>query len=60
MLLGRHGVQLTEAAVQLHGGIGMTQEYGVGNYLRRMTVIDLLFGDAKYHASRHGAAMLAG
>ncbi len=58
MLVGRHGVQLAEEAVQLHGGIGITQEYGVGNYLRRMTVIDLMFGDAEYHASRHGAYLI--
>lgn len=59
MLAGRHGVLLAEQAVQLHGGYGMTTEYGVGNYLRRMTAIDLLLGDAAHHAAAHGAALAA-
>ena len=59
MLIGRHGVKLVEDAVQLHGGIGMSVEYGVGNYLRRMTVIDLLFDDAAHHAAVHGAGLVA-
>lgn len=51
MLVGRHGVKLVQDALQLHGGLGMSQEYGVGNYLRRMTVIDMLFGDANHHTA---------
>ena len=38
-----------EEAVQLHGGIGMTAEYAVGHYFKRMTVIDQLYGDADTH-----------
>ena len=59
MLISRHGVKLVEDAVQLHGGLGMSVEYGVGNYLRRMTVIDLLFEDGAHHAAIHGAALLS-
>ena len=35
--------------IQLHGGIGMTMEYKVGHYFKRMTMIDKLFGDADAH-----------
>ncbi|HVR48607.1 MAG TPA: acyl-CoA dehydrogenase family protein, partial [Pseudorhodoferax sp.] len=51
MLVGRHGVAITQHAVQLHGGVGMTVEFLVGHCLRRMTVIEHLFGDAHGHAA---------
>lgn len=38
-----------QEAVQLHGGIGMTEECQVGHYLRRLTMIELLFGDTAHH-----------
>ncbi len=41
-----------EGAVQLHGGIGMTEEYAVGHYLRRLMVIEQLFGDTACHLGR--------
>lgn len=51
-IIGRHGRNLCESAIQLHGGIGMTEEYAVGHYLRRITVIDQLFGDSAIQLSR--------
>ena len=36
-------------AIQLHGGIGMTMEYKVGHYFKRVTMIDTMFGDADHH-----------
>ena len=47
--IGRSGRELVEEAVQLHGGIGMTMEYAVGHYFKRMIAIDLMFGDADWH-----------
>jgi len=47
--VGRNGRELVEEAVQLHGGIGMTMEYAVGHYFKRLTAIDLMFGDADWH-----------
>ncbi len=38
--------------VQLHGGIGMTDEYPVGHYFKRLMAIDVLFGDANHHLNR--------
>ena len=51
-IIGRHGRTLCQSAIQLHGGIGMTEEYAVGHYLRRITVIDQLFGDSASQLSR--------
>ncbi len=38
-----------QLATQLHGGIGMTMEYGVGHYFKRVTAIGTVFGDAAHH-----------
>jgi len=47
--IGRSGKHIGQEAIQLHGGIGMTMEYNVGHYFKRMTMIDMLFGDADAH-----------
>jgi pimeloyl-CoA dehydrogenase small subunit len=47
--IGRSGKHIGQEAIQLHGGIGMTMEYKVGHYFKRMTMIDMLFGDADAH-----------
>ena len=41
-----------QEAVQLHGGIGMTEECQVGHYLRRLSMIEMLFGDTAHHVRR--------
>ena len=47
--IGRSGKHIGQEAVQLHGGIGMTMEYSVGHYFKRMTTIEQLYGDADGH-----------
>ena len=47
--IGRSARLVGESAVQLHGGIGMTMEYKAGHYFKRLTMIDLAFGDADHH-----------
>ena len=47
--IGRSGKHVGQEAIQLHGGIGMTTEYKVGHYFKRMTMIDKMFGDADVH-----------
>jgi pimeloyl-CoA dehydrogenase small subunit len=47
--IGRSGKHVGQEAIQLHGGIGMTMEYKVGHYFKRMTVIDMMFGNADEH-----------
>jgi alkylation response protein AidB-like acyl-CoA dehydrogenase len=41
-----------QGAVQLHGGMGMTEELAVGHYMRRATLIEGLFGPASWHLRR--------
>lgn len=48
-----------QQAVQLHGGMGMTDELTVGDYFKRLTMIDPLLGDSDYHLQRFGEAMAA-
>jgi pimeloyl-CoA dehydrogenase small subunit len=47
--IGRSAKFIGQQAIQLHGGIGMTMEYKVGHYFKRVTMIDTLFGDADHH-----------
>ena len=57
--IGRSGRLIGQQAIQLHGGIGMTMEYKVGHYFKRMTMIDTMFGDADHHLrllARRGGA----
>ncbi|MGH7046572.1 MAG: acyl-CoA dehydrogenase family protein [Stellaceae bacterium] len=42
---------VSQNAIQLHGGIGMTEEYAVGHYFRRCMVIEHMFGDTAHHLS---------
>ena len=50
--IGRSGRKLGQEAVQLHGGIGVTMEYMVGHYFKRMSMIELMFGDADTHLAQ--------
>jgi pimeloyl-CoA dehydrogenase small subunit len=54
--IGRSGRLVGQQAVQLHGGIGMTMEYKVGHYFKRVTAIDAIFGDADHHVAEVAAA----
>jgi len=47
--VGQAGRAVTQAAVQMHGGIGMTEEYAVGHYFRRVMTFEHLWGDCAYH-----------
>jgi pimeloyl-CoA dehydrogenase small subunit len=46
------GRYVSQSAVQMHGGIGMTEEYAVGHYFRRCMVTERLFGDPAYYLQR--------
>ena len=41
-----------QQAIQLHGGVGMTMEYKIGHYFKRLTMIENTFGDTDYHLQR--------
>jgi len=42
----------TNESIQMHGGIGMTDEFDVGFYLKRARVVQALFGDHRFHLNR--------
>lgn len=54
--IGRGGRLAGENAIQLHGGVGMTMEYAIGHYFKRMTMIDITFGDHDHHLRALGDA----
>jgi alkylation response protein AidB-like acyl-CoA dehydrogenase len=51
--VGRAARHVGEEAIQLHGGIAMTDEYAAGHYFKRLTMIRLAFGDEEYHLRRY-------
>jgi len=54
-LVGRQGRFVGQAAVQTHGGMGVTDEMRVGHYFKRVTMIDATFGNVDYHLRRFAA-----
>ena len=42
--------------VQMHGGVGMTDEYDIGLFLKRVRVLQELLGNAAYHQNEHAKA----
>jgi len=47
--ISRSGRTVGQLALQLHGGIGLSEQYAIGHYFKRLTMIDALFGDAEHH-----------
>ena len=47
--IGRSARFVGQEAIQLHGGIGMTMEYKASHYFKRLTMIDMMFGNADHH-----------
>ena len=54
-LVGKHGRSIGQRAIQLHGGMGMSEEMAVGHYFKRLTMIDVMFGDEAYHLKRYAS-----
>ena len=51
-LIGRIGRLVAEEAIQMHGGIAMTQEYELAHIAKRIVMADHRFGDTDYHLER--------
>ena len=58
-LIGQAGRFVGQQAVQLHGGIGVTDEVNVSHYFKRLTLINATFGDADHHLGLFSDALLA-
>ena len=57
MLIGRAAKLVCGQGIQLHGGIGMTEEYAVGHYYKRAVVADLLLGSSDSNEAACAAAL---
>jgi alkylation response protein AidB-like acyl-CoA dehydrogenase len=51
--VARSGRYVGQQAIQLHGGIGMSEEYAIGHYFKRMSMLELALGDVAYHLRRY-------
>jgi len=56
VVIGQAGRYVGQQAIQLHGGMGMTDELIVSHYFKRLTTIDLTFGDTDFHTQQFIAA----
>ncbi|HET8705969.1 MAG TPA: acyl-CoA dehydrogenase [Pseudomonadales bacterium] len=51
--LGKAARYVGQQAIQLHGGMGMTDELNVGYYFKRLEMMGILFGNTDYHLARY-------
>jgi len=51
--IGKIGMLVAEESIQLHGGMGMTWEYDLGHYAKRLVLIDHEFGDEDFHLQNY-------
>ena len=51
-MVGFASLLAVQEGVQMHGGIGMTDEYDIGFYMKRQRVLAELYGDSDFHADR--------
>ncbi|MBM3345723.1 MAG: pimeloyl-CoA dehydrogenase small subunit [Betaproteobacteria bacterium] len=54
--IGNSGRVIAQEAIQLHGGMGMTNELAASHYAKRLTMIDFVLGDSAHHLARFEAA----
>jgi alkylation response protein AidB-like acyl-CoA dehydrogenase len=57
--VGEAAREVGQMAVQLHGGIALTEEYAVGHYFKRLTMIERQFGSVDHHVERYARLMVA-
>ncbi len=53
--LATGGIWVAQQSLQLHGGIGVTDEHDIGLYFKRMYTLNALFGDEEHHVARFAA-----
>ncbi|MEM8696113.1 MAG: acyl-CoA dehydrogenase family protein [Pseudomonadota bacterium] len=51
--IGQAAHHIGQEAIQIHGGMGMTDELAIGHYFKRLTVFDSEFGNVDHHMKRH-------
>ncbi|MGB0450450.1 MAG: acyl-CoA dehydrogenase family protein, partial [Porticoccaceae bacterium] len=50
--VARYGKLIGEEAIQIHGGIGITDELNIGHYVKRLMTINVTFGDGDFHQKK--------
>ena len=51
--IGKAGKLISQDAVQIHGGMSMTDELNVGHFFKRVTMIESQFGNTDWHLRRY-------
>jgi alkylation response protein AidB-like acyl-CoA dehydrogenase len=51
--IGQAAHHIGQESIQIHGGNGMTDEYAIGHYFKRLTIFDSEFGNVDHHMKRH-------
>lgn len=51
--IGQAAHHIGQEAIQIHGGMGMTDELAIGSYFKRLTIFDSEFGNVDHHMKRH-------
>ena len=52
--VGETFTRVSREGIQMHGGIGMTDEFDIGFFIKRSAVAEQTFGDANFHRNRYG------
>lgn len=55
--IGQAAREVGQSAIQLHGGIALTDEYAAGHYFKKLTLIERQFGRVDYHLDRYARLM---
>lgn len=59
IVIGEAGQLISRNGIQVHGGYGLTDEYAIGHYFRRLMCIEKQFGDLVLHTERFGASIFS-
>ena len=51
--IGEAFFNISNESVQMHGGVGVTDEYDIGLYMKRARVAEQTFGNSEYHRNRY-------
>ncbi len=55
--IGRSGRTISQEAIQMHGGMGVSNELAAGHYAKRLTMINATLGDVDHHCERFASAV---
>lgn len=59
IVIGDAGQLVSRSGIQVHGGYGLTDEYAIGHYFRRLMCLEKQYGDLTIHTERFGASIFA-